>query len=1757
MAFDYDNMEVNLVDEKLPETMDIDLGEPQVEDLDTEQGSAIESGGVAKVAPKPVEGSALVRGAINLAPKTLEETGKLISSVEQGVKNIATVGYVALAEAGRGMKDLVETVFEKPIYAAMGMEAPVNPYPTNREILEAATLVTTLGDKEIVRDVLDNYDSSEELFDIGGSVASAFYGGNVGASTLTKGSKFYNGLSKLGLSDNVLNYAFSNPQGVKNSLINLFKYSYRGAKAGMKPELLAETAIRSRSIMSTAFKESLKTTVASEVGALALNFNNDVLYPHQTMMEGAVNYGLVPLGFTALAPAATARGLRVVKNRASVKAGKVLQSAKNVTGAEVQAAKAMSKELSANSATLASYEIDALEKLQTSATEQFGTEAGKSFSAMIESTKAQRRNYSSRLIEAKLAPEEKVTIIENLDRGFKNKPNLLMNAEEVLPLPTTSEGLMAYTSGAAKKASKAYESNLKKLSPDEQATAEPFVKPYFGVLKTNGDLVPSQSYIVGFRDAPDYAKKLHSNVSKTTKTTSASYGVNGKTYKAEFDFSGNARLVHDGKIMENKVVPELADLQYATAQSQLDNSENYLARLLKEKKNLNFAVDVDKANYLQLDYLEEMQNRLGDRFGKMFSLKSADTAMPSLSVLNNNAKAKAIQQRLVASARRVADGKPDFKYDLNDIFESTFNLRTKDGSLPSDHLDVIKNYKTNDVEAINAFDAVFEKSDRLAFTPTKKPTLIKYSTETTDYTRVEDLVVQRNVQENNRVRDALTRNVDSNDSDFVASIAEDVFSHPAYDVARNVDELVYTGNRGGAIGEAFTQPLFQADSNPVLQSVIRLSEELDVKTAKQINDRMKPLSNAVSSLMDSVDDKQGLSKFIHQSRSGYVIDSLEDAADGVHIRLAPDNTVNKQIAEHQKRFYKDVDVDIASGYLPDPLNPSRPLVVSPKVAEALEALESNSRDIFKARNQLNDVFGVRQVQNYRPYHVPPKDMSKKALFGVLDEDGNLITMVSGNTKEQAMDIARREQSLINQPTKVVSREAIKDYSALSTGEANWLDMTDFGEYVNTVNSSNKQGVVRTSVGATVDTGDAVIKDLIDGINRDYHAIAHHTRMATFMNEADYLRTLKTGLSSEGIDAKNIDTYINATLGRLGSDQFKKDSIGGVIYGAIDNGLMAINKKISNREYKRDRSIYETFANDKELQTAFGWKPENVEATFAEYNRINPTNKLILPRESMAKFTGIMSTAFLRLLNVGFAGVNFLGLPVMGGAVARSLNRRLGENKQMFEARVGAYGTAIDLKESRDFIGVFNPVASQVSAFEFMLGDDFKPVYAAAEKAGYFDTTTSLMLEGLINPTMNMKQKGFKRGIDVLATISDSSERLSKVLAYSQGYNIANKSLKLSTEKAKSVFAKGFMDDVVANYQASAKPLVHRQGLGSPLGLFQTYALNQAQKMFDFVEAGDKRALAAMLATQGFIFGAKAVPAVSALENRLYPQSAGGSFYQTIADNEGHGAAQAVMYGVPSAVSGLNFSIKGDMSDVKLPISLRPTDNVMYRTGESLMNGIGEMIDAAKVNGLTPRRAAEIMSVYGVFPSVKMASKLALGYSVDRAGQLVVEDTRSGLELGATLMSMKTLDEAVESDILYRTKDRQFKQQALMTALRKGLRTEFRSLLDGGEIDGEVVLQLVGEYLSNGGKSENAKSYIESQLKVAITSRGSQAIERLAKEGTEPSIKDAITLLGLRTDSVHMQDNEDSALPLPDPTSPIETTQAGTSSGFIYDDVTIY
>lgn len=374
-------------------------------------------------------------------------------------------------------------------------------------------------------------------------------------------------------------------------------------------------------------------------------------------------------------------------------------------------------------------------------------------------------------------------------------------------------------------------------------------------------------------------------------------------------------------------------------------------------------------------------------------------------------------------------------------------------------------------------------------------------------------------------------------------------------------------------------------------------------------------------------------------------------------------------------------------------------------------------------------------------------------------------------------------------------------------------------------------------------------------------------------------------------------------------------------------------------------------------------------------------------------------------------------------------------------------------------------------------------------------------------------------MSVLTKPTDAVESRLQFIAADAGLQIAE-AAGLDPRKAQ-LLMHTMVNKLQGNFNASMKPQLFQGITGSALGLFQSYQARLIHRLSDVITDGSKRMAVEAGLLQTGIFGGRSLPFFDVLNNSLVASSNSDNqdLYSTIYGSMDRNLANAMTYGLPSALLGINLSSRGNATP-RFPSSMTdiPAINIWYKQIAQIKDLFSQAANGADISQLFNHAVQ-----HNVFsrPAQQFAV-LASGYSTTANNKLGIdindakmanEDNWLPVNIAnfMRLAGAKPIDEAVLTDTVYRWQGFELADREKRDELGRAVSS---NLLANGKLDPQQANDFMESYVKAGGTQKGFNSFLRNQA----ANSNIMAMDRLLKHvKNEPQAKQLRYMLGAPTD----------------------------------------
>ena len=952
-----------------------------------------------------------------------------------------------------------------------------------------------------------------------------------------------------------------------------------------------------------------------------------------------------------------------------------------------------------------------------------------------------------------------------------------------------------------------------------------------------------------------------------------------------------------------------------------------------------------------------------------------------------------------------------------------------------------------------------------------------------------------------RTRELMGRAQEEGNAELVQLIFDTIELTDARFAAREVGNLVEGTQR--TKGSFLSQP-FSAAENRAIRAVDDINAVVNRRARTLFEEKLRPHVNVFSRLRaaNNEADLASFNMFAHARLQQWdLADDVVRNEDGTFSFKLMDTKYNRD--RYNDMFGTELK-ELEDVMMPAPTGKGAeyiPLQISELAMEGVNSVRAIDDFVFQNMNHLRRVLG-RAPMNKKAWHIPPKNLHGKDVQFLVTQDGRLKQIVSGRTEKDAIRRANREIELDPTLMRVPPEAAEKYFNLMDRGFENLVDFSDI--FLQTPKRATGR-----AIGGIIDVGDSVLNEMVDTLRKQMESVTRRSLLAYFEPEVQYAKHLHaaSGVSTTTAQ-KGQSVWQNYIAALSGNPTLNPNDVVGKAYFTAENlydNMLEILHDNAVLQFKPAGGLTEeaTRKQDKTyraLQEQLGeFNPFQSAADFA-----NRTEEARLPasmRTNMAQLNQFTSLLVLRFLDAGHALLNMTSLAATLPPVIKALNRLPDESVDDWSTRIGAYGLRLD-----DTIAQFSPVRLMNTTVHRYFNDPtFREAMEEASKRGLFDQEVAEMMKTITEPRQGYVEGIVRKFTNYASVLSDKSERLSRAFSFASGYHIGTEGLGLSKGNA-MVFAHRFANDVIGDYRPNARPRIYQGAMGMPVGLFMTFMQNYYQRIFNYIENRQVKALVTQFATQASVFGAASVPGFQQFADFFYSNYDGTVNPVDGFDRHfGKDLSELMLYGSVSnlpklfgADDGIALYSRGDVNFARIPGVWSIDQTPVFNMAKQFTEGTLKALQSLRQNGgVNTQQLMEITANYSISRPIKGMMELVSGYSTDKRGQVVNSEVRDGMSVAARLMSLRPLSEAKRRETYGRVRLTERSQRQRAVRLRDSIRASIRA----GEFNADTMNMAVRDYVKNGGNPEYFSRFLTQQFLASQVDRDSREFIEAMKDPT--------------------------------------------------------
>jgi len=873
--------------------------------------------------------------------------------------------------------------------------------------------------------------------------------------------------------------------------------------------------------------------------------------------------------------------------------------------------------------------------------------------------------------------------------------------------------------------------------------------------------------------------------------------------------------------------------------------------------------------------------------------------------------------------------------------------------------------------------------------------------------------------------------------------------------------------------------------------------EGSAKTIRQSLETIQIASNRESRLL--------VEQFAEARRGFQLTGKVRQAEDGKFEFLLKDTEANRvqyEAVTGVARLPKDATLPLSNG---------QPLGVN---AEGLDALNALSAIANKERLDKNAILRANGLPSIgvEPFYIPPPKGEFRAF--IMDGNGSTVRQITADSaqglKNQILAQEQNPASFLNKNKDkgfLIKSESELQQSAsmLSRAEVEFLDPGN--PFVQSIKGSTRTGAGASpfAVGRNVSQivqqfktrSQDTARELMETIFRPQLTEAHaRVGIAVSRNQ----RSRGTGLGAAGQPIEEL--FINTLTGRQRATGASSNT--GTFLRTIDNALqLGLNRAHSVFVHVGGRKVEEAFIKQgfEEAVAKLGTRTPFETATelLAEKNLFKTPPAI---GAFAQKFNSLATHLMLRY-DTGHAVTTLAGVAATMPGVAAALRVRPGETLANVAGRLGRSADVFADSSQGVVATTWSVEKEMAGAIHDMFTAEGQEIMQRGARFGYLDAAISEMHRDLGRIKDASTFSKVMQGADkTLGFLSDNAEQFAVNWSYMTAQRLL-KRMGVEDVAIRDNMARQFVDQAIGNFSPLNRPQIFQSGgLGTTMGLFQTFTFNYYGRLFGYIENRQHRALAVQAAVQAQWFGLNSVPGVTQYRDFVFGLSRGENDPTADLYNKlDYRIADALFYGTPATV-GLIFGLSRDSIpdltsrgnvDPRVPsITNLPPGLSVART---IFEGLGAGFNLGRRDnpGVTSQQWGELLQRHVANRPLSAAiSMFWTDALVDRSGNLVAEETRTALGALVRLSGLRTVQQSMQQAANSRFRASEAMRRERITTLGAGLKAAVR----GGEINEKLLLRSYEQFLNTGGTPDEFGSFLKRTFKAGLQTEAFRALESL-------------------------------------------------------------
>lgn len=882
------------------------------------------------------------------------------------------------------------------------------------------------------------------------------------------------------------------------------------------------------------------------------------------------------------------------------------------------------------------------------------------------------------------------------------------------------------------------------------------------------------------------------------------------------------------------------------------------------------------------------------------------------------------------------------------------------------------------------------------------------------------------------------------------------------------------------------------------------------KAVNNIQDQANPAAFKLAGNQDVAVKFQALNDKIASTGEHYVLDG-----EG--------GLISKKLRDYQDSINRGEKAEVPK------LREGAPSKIAITNADVYAAVSSHI-DMTGARTSkyatMRNAFGIEDTNStevFRPIRPNPRDYPHIAF--VVDDK---VTGVGHTSMIHAASDKELQQLIAKVPPeyKVITKAESQDYHR-AVGDFDY-DKTLHDNYID---SSLKSNGVSTPFFQQTDAP-KIAQDFMSYHVRNEAAMVREVIASKFEKEFSELDNLGKQYSQEAKSKYGNDSKIAKEVDSNNPYNSYKQTVLDLKQGSSDSLWKSVNTKLAETVDKAWNNISKSWEGvkseadldkvNKALQEA------GVNTTFRDA-ALDMLSNHSSPKPALASVVSKMNAVMGNLLirtDAMNAITDIIGNNVLLGTETKSLVRAIQQGNPQIAGELGQLlkvsvpGTDVQLTTAKGVIGraiknFFDPEAVTIKGeklADFYTRNGFgmkikQEMASVLDSMAIKGTESSGELNSMATRFTTKAKELTSKGLDKAELLTGNTfvNKFNNFITADVMRQLTDLGIKggVIGEKEQLAYINTFINRVKGNQIASQRPLAFQGPVGQAIGLFQSYQFNMMQQMFRYVQNGQGKDAAMLLALQGSLYGMNGLPAFQAINEHLIGSQTKdhSDLYTGTYGVAGKQAGDFLLYGLPSPMLGANIYSRGDISPHNATIipvapSEIPAISATTKFFGNLINMTSKIADGGNVwqtmlQGIEHNGLSRPLS--GLAQTAQAITNGGTVVATTNKGNISGANDLFSIATASRIVGGKPFDEAVANDALHRLQAYKHVDTVRKNALGEAVRS---TLIAGNNPNAEQTDKFLSEFVAIGGKQRDFNRYMMKMNKTANTSQANAIADNL-------------------------------------------------------------